>query len=178
MVRFASAVIPIMIAIVYPLVWISARMTKVLSQNDEELITSREEIAALASIGAEEGSVSGEENKIIQNLVKLKDIKVNEIMTPRTVVIIANEEMTLQAFLKNKEFLYFSRIPVYSNDKDNITGYVFREQVFEKLAEDQFNLRLKDIKRRIITFTDDTTLFAAWEIMLKEKEHISIVIDE
>jgi CBS domain containing-hemolysin-like protein len=159
-------------------VWISAKITKGLSSKEKELTTSREEIAALASIGAEEGIVGDKENKIIQNLIKLKGIRVSEIMTPRTVVVVANEEMSLQKFLKDKEFLYFSRIPVYVSNRDNVTGYVFREQVFEKLAEDQFDLKLKDIKREILTFADTTTLFGAWETMLNRKEHISIVVDE
>ena len=99
-------------------------------------------------------------------------------MTPRVVVVTANEEMTLQKFLENKEFLHFSRIPIYQTSKDNITGYVFRAMVFEKLAEDQFDLKLKDIKREILTFRKGTTLFNAWDEMLSKREHISLVIDE
>jgi CBS domain containing-hemolysin-like protein len=174
----ASSLISTMIVLVYPVVWITAKITQGLSPRAKELTTSREEIAALSSIGAEEGIMGDKENKIIQNLIKLKDIHVSEIMTPRIVVVVASEDMTLQEFLRDKEFLYFSRIPIYENNRDNITGYVFREQVFEKLAEDQFDLRLKDISRKIITFTTDTTLFEAWETMLARKEHISIVLDE
>jgi CBS domain containing-hemolysin-like protein len=99
-------------------------------------------------------------------------------MTPRIVVITANEEMTLQEFLKNKEFLHFSRIPIYQSNRDNITGYVFRELVFEKLAEDQFDLKLKDIKREIVVFPKNITLFDALEELLQKKEQISLVIDE
>ncbi|GHT66562.1 hypothetical protein FACS189452_02650 [Bacteroidia bacterium] len=175
--KFTAKVISAMIVIAYPLVWMAEKITRLLHK-EKELTTSREEIAALASIGAEEGIVGDKENKIIQNLIRLKGIKVSEIMTPRTVVVIASEEMTLQEFLKDKEFLYFSRIPVYENNRDNVTGYIFRETVFEKLAEDQFNLRLKDIKRPIVAFNDSATLFEAWETMLDKKEHISIVVDE
>ncbi len=99
-------------------------------------------------------------------------------MTPRIVVVIANEDMTLQEFLKNKEFLHFSRIPIYGGNRDNITGYVFRELVFEKLAEDQFDLTLKDISRKITTFSENTTLFTAWEELITRKEQISLVVDE
>ncbi len=118
------------------------------------------------------------ENKIIQNLIKLKDIQVAEILTPRIVVVTADEEMTLQEFLKNKNFLLFSRIPIFSGDRDNITGYVFREQVFEKLAEDQFDLKLKDLCRSITVFSKTITLFVAWEKMLEKKEHIALVADD
>jgi len=86
--------------------------------------------------------------------------------------------MTLEEFLKNKEFLHFSRIPIFKDNRDNITGYIFRELVFEKLAEDQFNLKLKDIKRDIIHFPESLTLFDAWEEMLQRKEHMSLIVDE
>ena len=178
LVGFAAQVIQIMIIITYPLVVGSSVLTKLLSRSKAELTTSREEVSALASIGTEEGIFAENENKIIQNLIKLKHIKVAEIMTPRVVVVTASEDMSLQKFLENKEFLHFSRIPVYRTNKDNITGYVFRAMVFEKLAEDQFDLKLKDIKREILTFQKGATLFNAWDEMLAKREHISLVVDE
>jgi CBS domain containing-hemolysin-like protein len=90
----------------------------------------------------------------------------------------ADENMGLQEFLKNKEFLYYSRIPVYSGHFENITGYVFRELVFEKLAEDQMELKLKDIRRDIVVFYQSKPLFDVWETLLEKKEQIAIVVDE
>jgi CBS domain containing-hemolysin-like protein len=178
LVGVSAKVIKIMIFITFPLVWLSSILTKLLARDKSELTVSREEISALASIGTQEGVFADKENKIIQNLIKLKSLKIREVMTPRIVVVTANEDMTLQEFLKNKEFLHFSRIPIYQGNRDNITGYVFRELVFEKLAEDQFDLKLKDIKREITTFPGNKTLFDAWEELLHKKEHISLVVDE
>lgn len=175
---FTTKLIRVMIVITYPLVIMSLFLTKFLSRKEKELTTSREEISALASIGTEEGIFADKENKIIQNLIRLKTIQISEIMTPRIVVVLANEDMTLQEFLINKEFLHFSRIPVYHESRDNITGYVFREMVFEKLAEDQFDLKLKDIRRNISTFVETDTLFRVWEDLLHKKEQISLVVDE
>lgn len=178
LVGVSARVINGMILVTYPLVIASSFLTKVLSRDGSVLTTSRDEVSALARIGTEEGIFGENENRIIQNLIKLKNIRVHEIMTPRVVVVTANEEMTLQKFLENKEFLHFSRIPVYQDHKDKITGYVFRAMVFEKLAEDQFELKLKDIKRDITTFGRNTTLFNAWDEMLAKREHISLVVDE
>lgn len=175
---FSTRLISAMIFVTYPLVIVSQFITKLISPKEKSFSTSREEISALAQIGKEEGIFGDKENKIIQNLIRLKTVKITEVMTPRIVVAMANEDMMLQDFLKNKEFLHFSRIPVYKEKSDNVTGYVFREQVFEKLAEDQFDLRLKDIKRDIVTFPTSITLFRAWEELLNKKEHISLVADE
>lgn len=175
---FSYFTIKTMIIITYPLVIMSAFITRIISNTKEEQSTSREEIAALASIGADEGLFSDKENKIIQNILKLKKIKVAEIMTPRVVVAVADENLQLQDFLRNKDYLNYSRIPIFSGNYENITGYVLRQQVFENLAEDKHELKLKDIKREIMVFPDTTVLYLLWERLLDKKEHIALIVDE
>lgn len=167
-----------MVFITYPLVVISSFLTKVLSRKDNNPTTSREEISALASIGAQEGVFGVKENEIIQNLIKLKTLRVHEVMTPNVVVVTADEEMTLGHFFENKEYSQFSRIPVYSTEKDNITGFVLRSMVYEKLAEEKDDLRLKEVKREILTVHSIMTLFKVFDKFLAHKEHIALVVDE
>ena len=176
--KISSYVIRIMIVITYPLVQMSILITKGIARNRIEQTTSREEISAMASIGADEGIFTEKEHKIIQNLLRLKNVKVTEIMTPRVVVAVADENLFLHEFLKNKDYLKFSRIPVYSGNDENITGYVFRQRVFEKLAEDQHDLRLSDIKRNIVVVPSAKVLFSVWEKLLEKKEHIALIVDE
>ncbi len=174
----SGIIIRIMIFVTYPLVIASSFITKLFSSKSVEQTTSREEISVLANIGAEEGIFGEKENKIIQNLIRLKSIKTYEVMTPRVVVSVADENMELDDFLKNKEYLRFSRIPVYSENDEHITGYVFRQTVFEKLAEDKVGLKLKDLKREIVFIPNSKPLFGVWELLLDKKEHIAVVIDE
>lgn len=176
--KLSSSLIKITIFIAYPLVMISSVVTKVFSKSKNEQTINRDEIAALASIGTDEGVFSESEDKIIQNLLKLKSVRVGEIMTPRVVVAVANERLSLNEFLESKDYLNFSRIPVYSENDENITGYVIRQTVFEKLAEDKHNLRLKDIKREIIVAPNSIALFSMWEKLLNNKEHIALIVDE
>lgn len=178
LVGITTKIIKLMIIVTYPLVLLSSSLSKLLSREKPKNTTSREEISALASIGTQEGIFADKENKIIQNLIKLKHLKVKDVMTPRVVVVMADEEMTLRDFLENKEFLHFSRIPIFKDNQDNITGYVLRELVFENLADDKFDKKLKDIKRPMVNFSRNITLFEAWEIMLQKREHISLIIDE
>lgn len=176
--KFTYYTIKLMIVITYPLVMISALVIKIFSKNRNEQTTSREEIAALASIGATEGVFSEKENIIIQNILRLKNVKVKEIMTPRVVVAVADENLPVVEFLNNKDYLKFSRIPVFSGNDENITGYVFRQTVFEKLAEDKHELKLKDIKRDILVVPNTIVLFVLWEKLLEKKEHIAMIVDE
>jgi CBS domain containing-hemolysin-like protein len=153
-------------------------ITKLFSGNIDNLPMSREEISAMANLGTEEGILEEKENKIIQNLVRLKTVKVLEVMTPRIVVIRADENMSLEEFLIKKEFLHYSRIPVFSKNNENITGYVFRQTVFEKLAEEKTSLKLRDISREIVVAYEFQTLMSLWEILLNKKEHIALIVDE
>ena len=178
LVKFSYFTINAMIIITYPLVLMFAVITRIFSKNQKEQTTSREEIAALASIGADEGVFLEKEHKIIQNILRLKNVEVTEIMTPRVVVALADENLFLNEFLKNKDYLKFSRIPIYSENDENITGYVFRQTVFEKLAEDHHNLKLKDIKREIVIVNNSIVLFSLWETLLEKKEHIALIVDE
>lgn len=167
-----------MIIITYPLVVMSTFITKLISKNNKESTISREEIIALANIGTDEGVFSKKEYKIIQNLLKLKNVKATEIMTPRVVVAVADEEVYLKDFLKNKENLRFTRIPLFSGDDENISGYILKQSVFEKLTEEHNELKLKDIKREILIVPNTIVLFNLWELLLEKKEHIALIVDE
>ena len=173
---FTSGIIRATIIITYPLVWISSMITRLISKKELEPTTSREEISALAGIGEKEGIFQDKETAIIQNIINLKSIPVKEIMTPRIVVETASEDLSLDDFYNEKEKFNFSRIPIYNNDKDNTTGYVMRQMVFEKLVNNENSLLLKDIKRDILKFPEDTSLFDAWETMIQKKEHISVIL--
>jgi CBS domain containing-hemolysin-like protein len=167
-----------MIIITYPLVMMSAVMTKLLARKEKELSTSREEISALAGIGAEEGLFDEKEMKIIQNVMRLKTVKVTEIMTPRVVVTTADEETLLSDFLHQKDFFRFSRIPLFSEKEEHITGYMFRQDALEKRADDQHHLKLSDVKRDILIIPNTHSLFDTWELMLKEKNIIAVIVDK
>lgn len=170
--------IKVFIFITYPLVYVSAIITKAISSGDTGQTTSRDEISALASIGATEGIFSEKEHKIIQNVLRLKNIRVTQIMTPRVVVAVADEDTTVVEFMQDKDYLKYSRIPIYHEETENITGYVFRQEVFEKLAEDNHDLKLKDIRRDIVMIPNTNTLYVVWERLLETKEHIALVVDE
>ena len=174
----SGIIINAMIIITYPLVIMAGYITRLFSNNKDELSVSREEISALANIGTEEGIFEEKENKIIQNLIRLRTVKFSEIMTPRVVVTIVDENMTLEEFLVKKEFLHYSRIPVFSENKEIIVGYVFRQTVFEKLAEDRTNLKLRDIRREIVVVHESESLLNLWEILLDKREHIALIVDE
>ena len=108
----------------------------------------------------------------------LDEMTVTDVMTPRVVAATAPESMTLGQFYKDQRFLHHSRIPVWTDNDDYITGYIMRLEALQLLADDKFDVRLGDIKREIASFPEDTKLDEVWDEMLTKDEQISIVIDE
>ncbi len=174
-----SAIVIIgMIYISYPLVVISEFVTKIISKKKESHTMSREEVVALAQLGTKSGVLKESESKIIDNLIKLKTHNVRDIMTPRTVVVSAPEEISLDDFIKQKKYLQYSRIPVYSENNDNVTGYILKSDVLEKLAKGSRSQKLKDLKRSIIVFYENFSIPKLLEELLLKKEHMALIIDE
>lgn len=175
----AARITHVCVIVTYPLVYLSEHLTHAISGNKQSLSVSREEVSAMVTVGAEEGVFEKKENRMIQNLLKLDDITVREIMTPSSVVEMAEEGMTLGEFYKNDAFRTYSRIPVFNADNDDyIIGYVLRQNILEKLSEDKFDMRLSDILRPILTFQETESVSDVWEKLLAKKEHISVIIDE
>ena len=173
----AAYIIRIMMFITYPLVIMSEGLTRIVGKGREQSV-SRDEVSAMVKVGAEEGVFDKDENKMIQHLIKLSNVSARQIMTPSSVVAEASEATTMREAYANKELSTFSRIPVYKEDEEYVTGYVLRQTILEKLAEDRFTMQLKDIVRPILTFQEDTSVDDIWEMMLTKKEHISVIIDE
>ena len=115
---------------------------------------------------------------IAKKVIKLNNIKAYDVMTPRVVAATAPEKMTLKAFYRNDEYSHFSRIPVYAEEEDFITGYVLRSEALEELAEDHFSKTLGEIKRTIPLFNEEMSVADIWDSLLKHKEQIGGIIDE
>ena len=173
-----SSIMNFLVYLLYPIVWIIDKLHNTISDDDPDLSISREEVSAMANIGEEEGVLDNSENKVIQNIIKLDDVKAYDIMTPRIVAAIAPETMTLRQFYKQEELSHNSRIPVYADSPEFITGYVLRYDVLENLAEDKFDTRLRSIKRKIAAFHEETSVSDIWESLLKSKDQIALIIDD
>lgn len=173
----ASAIINVLIFIAFPIVWVMERLTRIISSRSDQVSVSREDISAMVSVATEEEVIETEEKKMIQNLLKLDEITAHEIMTPSVVVEMAEETLSIKEFYDLE--LTHSRIPVYDDESpDYVTGYVLRQTILEKMAEDKFDCTLKEVARPILSFPENEPVGNIWEKLLEKKEHISIIIDE
>ncbi len=174
----ASVIINSMIFISFPLVWILERMQRLISSHSTQVSVSREDISAMVSVATEEEVIEKDEKTMIQNLLKLDEVTAHEVMTPSTVVEMAEGQMTIREFYDSADLTH-SRILVYDDDNDDyVVGYALRQDVLEKMAEDKFSTTVREITRPILSFPEDEPLGNIWEKLLAKKEHISVIIDE
>ena len=168
----------ILIWVLAPLVWLSQIITKTLKKDKDRSVFSRADFAALASAGLESGALDKSESKIIHNLLKLEKLTAHDIMTPRTVIVMADENLTLREFYQQNKPLRHSRIPVYYERSDHITGMILKDELLGQLAEDQHEKKLKEIRRDILFVNDSDVLPSLLDTFVSRREHIAIVNDD
>ena len=172
-----AGTIRVLIVIMYPFVKLIEWISHIFPENDEAAV-SREEVLAMANVGEEEGVIEEDENKIIRNVMRLDDVKASDVMTPRVVAATAPESMTLKDYYDCDDYDHFSRIPVYSDSPEYITGYVMRDDALENLTEDHFTKTLGSIKRSLPQYNENMSIGDIFDRMLKEKSQIGVIIDE
>ena len=165
--------------ILLPFVWLSQKLTRVLSRSETNDFTfSRDEMEAMAKIGAKEGLLENKELKIVTNLMRLQQLSVRDIMTPRPVIFSASEKMTVKDFFNQHAQKQFSRIPLYGDTSDDIKGYVLKSDLLVAQANDQFDKPLSEFIRSFILVLDVQTASQIFDRLMYEKSHIALVVDE
>ncbi|MBP5210245.1 MAG: DUF21 domain-containing protein, partial [Bacteroidales bacterium] len=138
---FAAYTIRALVYGLYPIVvcveWIQKLVTP---KNQDTAAISREEVGAMAYVAEESGELDEDENEIIQNLINIDELTAAEAMTPRVVSAIAPESMSIKSFYKDRRFLHHSRIPVYADNDEYITGYILRVEALQLMAEDKYDV--------------------------------------
>ncbi|NOX99295.1 MAG: HlyC/CorC family transporter [Verrucomicrobia bacterium] len=164
--------------ILAPLVWLSQGITKHLKSDGTQSVLSRSDLAAYAEIGKRSGAINSGESRIITNLLKMKSLRTKDIMTPQTVMVMVNENSTVHEYYKAHQNSPFSRIPIYQEKRDHVTGLVLKDDILQSLAEDKKDTLLKSLKRDTMTVSDTMTLLDLFETLLSKKIHLCLVADE
>ncbi len=168
----------IVIFLLSPLVWVCQLITSAL-KNTEGSVFSRSDFMAMAEIGAREGVFEQNESEIISNLIKFESVCVEDIMTPRTVVIMAPEEMSIANFLNDNDPVRVSRIPIYrAGERDDITGYVLKMDIMSAVIDGRGDEPISSLRRDIMVLQEDFPLPELFSRLVSRKEHIALVIDE
>ena len=99
-------------------------------------------------------------------------------MTPFSVMETASENLTLEEYFENTDQFTFSRIPIYETNKENIIGYVLKDKILEEIINQNTNATLASISRKFIVFSTESKIPYVFDKLIKEREHISLIIDK
>lgn len=178
MTGFTVRSLHVLIIILYPFVWMSKFITTLIKKNENESVLSRTEISAMADMGAKEGIIEQSEHTIIKNLMKFRKIHAEDIMTPRTVVKAASEDMSIQEFYEKNPDLRHSRIPVFTENVDQVSGFILKDQVLSQIINKEGDQPLKSIARSLPSVAEEIPVPDLFEQMMNNQQQIVMVHDD
>jgi len=173
----AGFIITWLVRLVYPLVWISTRLTKLFSSGRENEVT-REEIIALASLMHRDGTLFSQENEYLANLLKLREVRTEQILTPRSVVHMLDGNMTVSEALDHPQTRQFTRMPIYSESRDNVIGKVIRGDLFEAERDGKGSEPINRYVKEIMRVSEKLPVQNLLDQLIKHHMHLVLVEDE
>tara|TARA_R110000823_G_scaffold144958_3_gene275074 strand:- start:30518 stop:31552 length:1035 start_codon:yes stop_codon:yes gene_type:complete len=174
----AARVIRWLVKIMYPLVWVSARLTDLFGKGDHMAGVSRDELAALARIGARHGALGVQESKLLENILQLRATRTGEILTPRTVVSALDASLTVSDALAQLADVPFTRIPVYETDLDTMLGLVMRPRLLEAERGGGGGDLLSSHTQPIHRVSEELPVLRLLDLFIKRRAHMFLVEDE
>lgn len=160
-----------------PFVWFSEQITKRLAR-EQETPKMRDELSAMAMLAQESGEFAEGESTMLNNLLGIRDIPVTQVMTPRPVVFRVDAEMSINEFLHEHRDTPFSRPLVYSQEKDNIIGFVHRLELFKLQQSGLGDKQLGAVMRPVHVLLNTLSLPTAFEQMMAHRLQLAMVVDE
>ena len=153
-------------------------ITTLINPASKEPSLSREEFSAMADQGLQEGIFEEEESNIFKNLIRFSSLKVKDIMTPRIVLMKFQDSLSIEQALSQKEKLRVSRLPVFKDNEENITGYILKIDLYEQQSIGNGKDPLSTIQREVLIVPETISLKILLQRFLENKEHIAVVVDE
>jgi CBS domain containing-hemolysin-like protein len=167
-----------LIWLLYPFVLLSRALTRGLGHGPGLTGFNREELAAMAEISAREGHLEQQEIVILKNLLRLRRMRVSDVMTPRTVVFSVREDLRVEEYFWKYAGQRFSRIPVYRDEPGQLTGFVLRSDLLLAQVRGNTDTRLATYRREMPAVPASGSLSGALDEFLRRRAHIMMVVDE
>jgi CBS domain containing-hemolysin-like protein len=162
----------------WPFVYLSEGLSKLFKSNGDHIAVTREEMIAMAERGEDEGTIREQESDVIENLLRLKDVEAETVLTPRSVVFALQKDETVKDVVNKYKPIAFSRIPIYGTNLDNVLGFVHRYDLIQKQADDDFDICMEEIMEPISTILETTPVATILDEFVKSHQQIFMVEDK
>lgn len=168
-----------MIIILRPIVWLCQRMTQLIPQPDNIDSISAEELQTIAALSRQSGEIGADQERVIFNILELGSRVVRDVMTPRTVTFSLNEGMTVAETMKNEPRLSnHSRVPVYQDEADNVSGIIMRRDVLLAAAQQRNSTRLSELMTPVHFVAETSPLNRILVDFFELHLHLFVAVDE
>jgi gliding motility-associated protein GldE len=139
-----------------------------------------QDLKTMAEMSEQEGSLKGDEREIIENVIEFGNITVREIMTSRVNIVAVPVNATLEEVIQLIQEKGLSRMPLFENDLDNISGVIYSKDVLPYINSDMGEqlINWKTIARKALFIPATKKLDDLLRDFQHEKTHIAIVVDE
>lgn len=173
----AAYFIRFFIWLTFPIILITLFVTNKISKNKSSIASlSKEELLESTLLSEDDGAIDEAESDVIENVLLLDEIKVKEILTPRSVIYALEENTPIKDVTENDKLFQFSRIPIYKGSIDTITGIVMTKKIFWQMTQDD-TIPLKAIKKESFAINENVPVSKALDLFIKKKEHMFVVVD-
>ncbi len=160
-----------------PIVIILQGISKLLFGANEESNYSRLELIAIAGLAGQQGDLEKLEAGMVQNLLRLKTLRVYDIMTPMPVLFLLAEDLTVAAAIEGHAPIKFSRIPL-KDDRGGVGCYLLYTDLLEAHRTGKSDQTLRELSHPLTTLADSTTVYVALNVVTESRNHMLLVINE
>ncbi len=178
LIGFTAYTIRVLTFAALPFVYLSEGFAKLFKSKGDHIGVTREEMIAMAERGEDEGTLKEQESDVIENLLRLKDVAAEAVLTPRSVVFALQKDETVKDVVNKYTPIAFSRIPIYGTNLDNVIGFVHRYDLIQKQADDDFDIRMEEIMEPISTILETTPVATILDEFVKSHQQIFMVEDK
>lgn len=167
-----------LVKILSPVVWLSNHLARLIEKPGLQSYVTAKEIQAIASLSKMSGEISRQEEKIIVNILELKNKTVRRAMTPRTVVFSLSAHLTVSEAATYPDWNFHSRVPVYDKDQGDIVGVVLRKDVLVMVAEGKNTVKLSEVMEPPHFVPESIPLPTILLEFIEHRQHLFIVVNE
>jgi CBS domain containing-hemolysin-like protein len=175
---FNAYSIRILVFLFTPIVWTFQKLTNAIAHDDGNNVVTRSELETMAELSSTSGSIAESEHNILKNLLRLDDVQVNTIMTPRPILLAIQESTTVGEVMRMTSKIPYSRIPIYADNADDITAFVLRYDILTAAAKDEHHRPISNFRREMVSVPETMSVSKVMTELLNRKQHIALVFDE
>ena len=174
----AAHIIRLFIWITYPIILTTLFVTNKISKGNEDANSlTKEELLESMLLSEDEGVIDEKESDVIENILNLDNIKVSEVLTPRSVVFALDESLSIKEIIETKEDIFkFSRIPVYRESIEDVVGLVMTKRIFKQALQDD-SVNVGSIKKDIFSINENVPVSKALDLFITKKDHMFLIKD-